>query len=39
MAEPIVEARIAWMQSFPGAWFAMGRRVADAWTALEGKSP
>lgn len=33
MAEPIVETRIAWMQSFPGVW------LADAWAAQEGKSP
>ena len=39
MAEPIVEARIARMQSFPGVWFATGRRIADAWAAQEGKSP
>lgn len=39
MAAPIVEARIARMQSFPGVWFATGRRTADARVAQEGKSP
>ena len=39
MAEPIVEARIVWMQSFPGVWFATGRQIADARAAQEGESP
>ena len=30
---------IAWMQTFPGVWFATGRRIAEAWAARNGEVP
>ena len=28
---------IAWMQTFPGVWFAQGNQIAEAWVAQAGE--